>query len=480
MRQRELSPVEAALWTECQSAGGAEAYVIPYVLRLRGEVDADALHAALRHVVARHEVLRTGYGWRDGLPTATVHDHVDVPFTANDLRGGAAPKADLDARIRAASAGGFDFHRPPLLRATLLLLDDGAVFCLVLHHLVTDGRSREVLAGDLLAAYASGQAPAGPPDTRYAEWSAEQLRDLGADRLAEHRDVWRERLAVAQRTPDRLVTRPGTHSYRGARVVRELVGADLAAVRRLAATRRTTVAAVLAAGWSVALARFGDGRHAGFAMASANRPTRYIDVVGSFAAVVPVAVEVDPQAEFGAVLAEVTGTLRDAMSRPALPLHLLAGDDRPRRGFDTMFVHTTVPDTVRLPGLTITPMPVAGQTAKGALLLSVTEAPERIELMIEYAANRVAAETADSLLDTVRAVLTEATAATRVIDLAPRPVEAWSVAEPVDVVDVVSAVRSWVQRSPDATAVVAGDVRWTYAELWRRSGVVAARLAGDG
>ncbi|BEL08268.1 hypothetical protein Q0Z83_064590 [Actinoplanes sichuanensis] len=480
MRQRELSPVEAALWTECQSAAGAEAYTIPYVLRLRGAVDVQALRAALRLVVARHETLRTGYGWHDGRPVATVHDDVDVPFTVVDLTGADHPDGELDERIRAASSGGFDFAHPPLLRATLLLVDDGAVFCLYVHHLITDGRSREVLFADLLTAYGTGAAPAGEPGTGYTEWSAGQLRALADGDLDEHRDVWRRRLAVAQTAPDRLVTGAGSRTYQGSRVTRELTGDDLAKVRRLAATRRTTVGAVLAAAWSVALAGFGDGRNAGFAMASANRPVRHIDVVGSFAAVVPVAVEIDPEAEFGAVLAEVTGTLRDAMSRPALPVHLLADAGRPRRGFDTMFVHTVVPDEIRLPGLTITPMAGGGQTAKCALLLSVTEAPERIELLVEYATDRVTGQTAESLIGTVHAVLTGATAQTRVVDLAPRPAESWSRGAAVGVVGVLPAIRDRVGHTPDETAVVAGDVRLSYAELWRRSGVVAARLAAEG
>ncbi|WP_344316615.1 AMP-binding protein, partial [Actinoplanes couchii] len=479
MRQRELSPVEAALWMECQSSGGAEAYAIPYVLRLRGEVDVDALHAALRQVVTRHEVLRTSYAWQDGEPAATVHDDVDVPFAVDDLRGQDVAEDALHARITAASGGGWDFARPPLLRATVLLLDDGAVFCLLVHHLITDGRSREVFFADLLAAYAGTALPA-DPDTRYADWSTGRLRDLAGDGMAGHRDVWREHLAVAQEVQDRLVTGSDTRTYRGARVFREITGAELAAVRRLAATRRTTVGAVLATGWAVALAGFGDGRHAGFALTSANRPVAYLDVVGSFATVVPVAVEIDPAADFGAVLAEVTRTLRDAMSRPALPVHLLTGAGRPRRGFDTMFVHTIVPGEVRLPGLTITPMAAVGETAKCALLLSVTEAPERIELMIEYAVGRVTPETAQSLIETVHAVLTGATAGTRVAALAPRPAESWSAGGPLTAPDVVSSVRDWASRMPDAPAVVSGDVRWSYAELWRRSGAVAAGLAAEG
>jgi len=61
-----LSFAQQRLWFLDQLEPGSSAYNIPESLRLRGELDQDALERMLTEIVRRHEVLRTSFPSRDG------------------------------------------------------------------------------------------------------------------------------------------------------------------------------------------------------------------------------------------------------------------------------------------------------------------------------------------------------------------------------------------------------------------------------
>ena len=76
-----LSFLQEGLWLLDQVEPGSAAYNRPLALRLTGLLDEAALRQALQNIIDRHEVLRTRFSTRDGLPAQVIS-----PSLALDLR----------------------------------------------------------------------------------------------------------------------------------------------------------------------------------------------------------------------------------------------------------------------------------------------------------------------------------------------------------------------------------------------------------
>ena len=96
---RALSHAEQMQWYLGWSQPDSTSYVFAGAVRLRGELSVDALRAALRAVVSRHQPLRTSYRiGADGEPRAFAGAAWDFDLPVEDLR--ATPDATLEAALR--------------------------------------------------------------------------------------------------------------------------------------------------------------------------------------------------------------------------------------------------------------------------------------------------------------------------------------------------------------------------------------------
>ncbi|WP_436760711.1 amino acid adenylation domain-containing protein [Streptosporangium sp. V21-05] len=315
-----LSHAQERLWFLEQYRPGTTTYTVPVAVRLRGDLDADALRRALDEIVARHEALRTRFlTTDDGTPELVI----DEPGPAA-LR--VAEADDVDAAIELLDADlavPFDLERGPLLRTVLVRIAPGDhVLLIAAHHTVIDGWSSDLLIRELLALHDGATPP--PAPVGYGDYA---LWQRGRDHRREI-DHWRDRLAglpAIELPTDR--PRPAEQRHEGAALdVR--VDADL--TRRLAelgATAGATPYMTLLAAFQVLLARYSGQTDFAVGSPVAGRGLPELDgVVGMFVNTLVLRADLADDPSFTTFLARTRETALDAYAHQELPFDQLVSE----------------------------------------------------------------------------------------------------------------------------------------------------------
>jgi mycobactin peptide synthetase MbtE len=203
----QMSASQLRTWFQYRIDGPGTVNNIPFVARISGPCDVEALVTAVSDVVDRHETLRTTYREIDGVPYQIVNPATGVPVRRAPGDDEAWLQSELDGERKHI----FDLERELPVRAAVLSTPEHHVLSLVVHHIAADHWSAGVLFTDLLAAYDArrgGRAPElAPLPVQYADYAAWQAEFLGDDAgiVAAQREYWKQQL---HDMPDDVGLRP--------------------------------------------------------------------------------------------------------------------------------------------------------------------------------------------------------------------------------------------------------------------------------
>ncbi|HEX6346256.1 amino acid adenylation domain-containing protein, partial [Umezawaea sp.] len=499
-RPLPLSFPQQRLWFLDRFQPGGSGYNSALALRLTGRLDGEALTAALRGLVARHESLRTTLAEVDGRGTQVVHPPFDLAVPVVEQRD----PAGLDEVLVEEYSRPFDLERGPLVRALLVrVADDEHVLLVTAHHVVTDGWSMGVLTeelGELYGAAVSGREAALPAlPVQYADFAAWQRERLSDDVLRGHLDHWTRLLAGT--SPLELPTdrpRPPVRTTRGAAHAFTVPAPVTAALRDLAHEHGTILFSVLVAGCQALLARYAGQEDVAVGTVTTGRGHPGLErLVGFFVNTVVLRSTVDSRSDFTEFLDRVKETVKEAFAHDEAPLEQLVDAVRQDRDvsrnplFDVMVLLQNAERTPpALPGLRVEPVGLSRRDAIFDLTIEFQERDGLLAGVVEYNTDLFDAATVERfadhlvrLLDGVAADPRRPLGALPWLSDAEREqvVEGWNDAHrpPVDAT-VPGLFAERARRTPDAPAVVADDAVLTYAELDARANRLAHRLLGLG
>ncbi|MFF7730906.1 amino acid adenylation domain-containing protein [Streptomyces sp. NPDC008001] len=507
-----LSFAQRRLWFLHRLEGPGATYNVPLAVRLSGDLDHEALGAALTDVAGRHETLRTTFPERSGQPRQLV---LDAPATP-PLEIVETDGPELAQKVSEAVRHAFDLATERPLRATLFPLGPrDHLLILVLHHIAGDGWSLAPLAADLGTAYrarVAGTAPAWSPlPVQYADYTLWQRELLGdeedADSLASRQlSYWRDALAGL---PEHLELptdrpRPAVAGHRGADLTFTL-GAELhRGLAELAKECRASVFMVAQAALAALLTRLGAGTDIPIGSPVAGRTDEGLDdLVGFFVNTLVLRTDTSGDPAFRTLLERVRETDLAAYAHQDVPFERLVEDLRPARSLAhhplfqvALAFHNTAEPRLDLPGLRAEAEGVRTGTTKFDLTVELTErrdgdgAAAGLDGLVEYSTDLFDADTVRALVGRYRRLL-EAVVADpgqpigRIGVLGPEEREhllvTWNdTALPVPETDLPALFEARAARGPQAPAVVFGGRELTYAELNASANRLAHFLAARG
>ncbi|KJD40211.1 bacitracin synthetase [Paenibacillus polymyxa] len=505
-----VSSAQKRLYVLHQLDGSELNYNLPSALQLEGALNEAKVEKALTTLVARHDMLRTGFEIVNGEPVQRIHPL--VAFKVEKLQA----SEDQVAAILEGFIQPFDLTQPPLLRALLIELEkEKFLLALDIHHIGSDGLSMDVLLREFVRLYNGEELP--ELRIQYKDYAVWQQSEEQRQRIKRQEEYWRgvfsSELPVLELPLD--FSRPAVQQFDGQTLTFTLDAEKSEALKRLAGDSGATLYMLLLAAYSVLLHKYAGQEDIVVGTPIAARSHADLQpIIGMF--VNTLALRLGPAAErtFLDYLQEVKETTLGAYEHQDYPFEelveaLQVSRDLSRNPlFDTMFSlqkHESLDLT--LEGLQWSLFDIEEKTAKFDLSFDIVEADNELVCKIEYATSLFRQETVVRLAGHYEQLLTSILAqpGARISDL-----DVLTDSEKHDLLvgfDVSSSAlakqpaaegtgleadESWrertfhelfeeqAERTPEALAVVYEDSKLTYAELNAKANRLAYALRARG
>ena len=387
-----LSYAQARQWFLWQLDPSTTAYHIAGALELKGDLKPEAVRTAFAALVARHEALRTvlrpsddGLAEQVILPQAELHleliDLSSVPADARELR--------VQQEAMRISQRPFDLLHGPLLRVGLIQsAADTNVLVVVMHHIVSDGWSMQIIVNEFSALYRAAVQRSAPTlaelPIQYADYALWQRSWMEAGEQERQLAYWIDALGkeqvVLQLPADRPRRADGV--YRAARHSVTLPAELALSLRKQLQGQGLTLFMALLTGFQALLNRYSGQSDVRVGVPIANRHRVESEgVVGFFVNTQVLRNQLDGRISLSQALVQTRDAALGAQDHQDLPYEQLVEALQPERSlggnplFQVMFNHqrTDYRALRQLPGLSMHDYVLDRQQAQFELTLDTQE-----------------------------------------------------------------------------------------------------------
>ncbi|PYP84892.1 MAG: non-ribosomal peptide synthetase, partial [Blastocatellia bacterium AA13] len=503
-RPLPLSFAQQRLWFMDQLEPNTARYNISIIVHLSGQLNIEALERAFSKVVQRHEVLRTSFISVEGTPAQVIREQAALPLPMERLDEKPADEREAETKrlTREEALKPFDLEAGPLLRGRLLHFGEQEhLLILTMHHIVSDGWSMGVMVkevAELYGEFASGKPSSLPElEIQYADFAVWQREWLQGEVLEKQLDYWRDRLAGAASLLELPADRPrqSNQTQNGASLPISVRLEITEALKALSRGEGVTLFMTLLAVFQTLLYRYTNRTDIIVGADVANRTHKETEpLIGFFVNMLVLRTNLSGRPTFTELLGRVREVALGAYANQYVPFEKIVEEFEPVRSmshtplFQVVFALQNAPiGTLELPGLILTLVDIASETAKFDLLLDLTELEGGLKGIIEYNTDLFEARTIERmgshferLLESVVENPECAIDELRMLTASERDeiVVDWNAAEAEFPKQkcIHELIEEQAEKTPGAVAVEYGGETISYAELQTLSDRIAGKL----
>ncbi len=485
-----LTAIETSIVTEQTLNTQAISYNVNPILYFEGALAVERLEAALQTLVARHAILSAYYPLENGRFVRKLHE--SIPKLEKCLCTAESLAQEVEKRNTP-----YDLSVGPLYRFTLFeLAHQSYALLLGFHHAIMDATSLGIVLQDFVALYNEKElAPVEKDYFTHALWQEEQAAFLAAQSQF-FVDMFRD--GVPQNAMPCHALRPATLPLTEKGVSCLLPSETVADLQKQARERGVTVYGLVMAAASLTTSRYCNSEDVVIGTGLHGRPEQAMTTVGMFAQEIPVRTYPRAQMLFTDFIAELGATIAGARAHQTCSMNAaLAQLELQRDPSRKLFFDVSVnylqafPSFVMDDGVHMHLSTFVGQALAVDWAFEVARQKDGMGLALHYSPLLYEEGIAQKALELFKAILERIAAGenSTLLELARLPeqheaelFEKFCGARDDSYLteNVISLFQKNVALRPNALALVAGDERFTYAELDDISDRLASHLIGLG
>jgi amino acid adenylation domain-containing protein len=507
-----ISGGQSGLWFLSELTPESSAYQIARAIRIDGPIDPATLDRSFVQIVKRHPALRTSFRETND---AIVQCVGEVPARIVDVIDAAAwDETEFQAQLDEVANRPFDLSCAPLLRMCLFQQKTGSVLLIVIHHLVCDLWSLDLLLEELGRIYANGGSANALPISSHTFSDFVRAENAALQKSSASWRYWEEQLTGELPVLRLSESRRQSSTLRPAGHVRFSVPAhNTAALKRLAATQEGTLHTLLLSIFQLLLHRYTRLEDVIVGTPTLGRHwPEFAGVAGCFVNTLPVRTRFEGNPSFTELHRQVRDAVRGAVRHslvpfPALVEHLSIRRDaaitpvyqamftfqnhRASSGDGVSLLALGAAGEIRIGALEAKTLPLLQNLAQFDVTLTMAEVAGELKGTLEYDAQLLSASEMSRFVEHFKKLIDEIEADSQrsvkdydllTLDEQTQQIKTWNDTQRhYDGPECLhTLIEVQAQRTPSRKALIFADESITYRELNERADSLASLLIERG